>query len=157
MSMRAVSDDDLSDFFMNDPQLCLLGLSDETLVELYKTRRYSPNYGTVYMGAYIGEDLKGILKYDLFTSHCVNVHVYVSSSIHHTESVRPLVSAIKQYLIEEVDAIKAVLFVPSSCEHVHKFAPKMGFKQEGLITQCLLWRQKLVDLVVYGLDISKVK
>ncbi len=155
----AIHDDLTSDeatiFFFSDPSLAFMGLSDEELALMYTTKLYLLDDTSHYLAVRDDKNiLVCIVKYDWFTTHCVNLHMYISTKFHGTEEVRKITEIIEQYGKDHPKMLKAVLMVPSSCDQVHDFAPKWGWVQEGRITNCYKWREQVVDIVIYGLKLK---
>lgn len=142
-------------FFFSDPILILLGLSDEEMAIMHKLKKYELSEGSNYIGIQDSHDkLVAIVKYEWFTTHTINFHMYIQSKYHHTKEIKSITNFIKQYFKDTLKINKAIIMVPSSCDHIHSFAPKYGFKKEGHITNAYQWRQELVDIIIYGLDLQ---
>lgn len=152
-SITNITPEKATEFFFSDPALVYLGLGDEEMYKLAKTRQYAFQDGCEYLGVYENDTLQCIIKYNWFTTHCINFHMYMRTNLHHSESLKNMARTIKAYFIENVPVTKVMLVVPSTCTHVHKFVAKFGFKQEGLLTNSYQWRQEMVDLHIYGLTL----
>lgn len=148
-----ISQKEVSNLIFNDPHLVLLGASDEDIALMYKHKEYRLADGSHYVGVKEDDELIAVIKYEYFTTHAINYHMYLASKYHHTDKPRIVVDLLKKYVVEELGIRKVLIFVPSSCDHIHKFAPKHGLKEEGRITKCYQWREQIVDIVIYGLDL----
>lgn len=149
-----VTQDDLDFFFLSDPKLVMLGVSDEEIHLMFTNGRYYMSPHSNYFGVRDDESIKLIVKYEWFTTHCINFHMYARTKDHGTGAAHKMVPVVKQYFSEIENARKAIMMVPSSCEHVLKFADKHGWVKEGCITNCYYWRQKPVDIVIMGLNLK---
>lgn len=154
LTVKNISNSEITQFFLNDPKLALLGLSDEELAVLHKTGQYLNTTNSILFGVFEDDRLITIVKYELFTTHAINFHMYVKSEYHHTDKILPISDFIRK-TIKKTGMLKAILTVPSPCEHIHKFVKKFGFKEEGRITNCYQWREQVVDLVLYGLNLQE--
>ena len=155
MEIRTATQASIDRFFKEDPQLAYLGLSDEELSGMFQDETYKMNNYSTYLSVQKDDKMVGLLKYEWFTTHCINFHMYIATNMRDKRSLLPISQAIKNYCVNEIDAMKAILMVPSTCEHIHNFVERWGFKKEGVITDCYQWRQETVDLIIYGINISR--
>ncbi len=154
--IQEVTQQEASDFFFSDPKLALLGLSDEEMACMLRDGFYKLHDGSTYFKVIDSSGaILSIVKYEWFTTHCINFHMYIKSELHHTIAVKEITDLIAQYGRDHPKMMKAIIMVPSSCGQVHTFAPKYGWKQEGRIKKCYKWREQIVDIVIYGLDLTK--
>lgn len=149
-----VTEQEATEFFFSDPKLVLLGLSDEEIVEMYRTKTYELLPDTYYLSIKNeAGKIVCIVKYEYFSSITVNYHMYVSTSEqNNAELYAQIIPMIKKYGTEQ-DIHKAILIVPSTCTHVNNFAIKSGFEIEGRLKNSFQWRNSLVDLIIYGIEI----
>lgn len=153
--LNTLTESQLTTFFMEDPKLTMLSLSDEEIAEMWLNKKYIIHPLSQFVGILCGNELHCLLRYEWFTRTVINCHMYIPSKLHHTEHVRPLSEMMHKYVKEEIKAEKIVLFVPTSCDHIHKFASKWGYEKQGEIKECTLWRQLPSSLVIYALDLTK--
>lgn len=156
MEIRDVIEEEMTTFFMNDPALCYLGLPDRVLHILYTEKKYPANPNSMYKGVYKEEVLIAIVRYELYTEISLDVHFYIATHLQHKGlalQIRDLCIAF--CLNEHPQIIKIIATVPSSCEHVQRCLERFGMKLEGVVSQCIIWRQQLVDLMFYGLPLNK--
>lgn len=156
LTVSDVTQDEITAFFLSDLNLLILGVSDEEIHLFRTTGQYPMSPSSNYLGIRSSEgELMAVVKYEWFTTHCANFHMYVQSKLHGTPKVTELCNLIRQHFEEMEYAHKVILMVPSTCEHVIKFAPKHGWVKEGCITKCYFWRQQPVDLVIFGLNLKE--
>lgn len=155
--MIQLTQQQLDEFFFSDPKLVMLGLSDEEMHYMTTNKHYYMAPGSGYLGVNDPKSgqLIGVIKYEWFTNIAINFHMYIRSELHGTSDVTYVANEARNHFEADEWCRKVLLMVPSSCEHIMKFAPKHGFKKEGYITQCYFWRQQPVDLVIFGLNLKE--
>ncbi len=152
--IKDVTHDVAAKFFKNDPKLAYLGCADDVLVELYHSESYSPNELSQLKGIYYDNRLIMLFKYEPFSQVAYNCHFYLSSSLHGTGIFNEVVKELKAWMKKEHPQITKILVMsPSSCIHVPAVVGKYGFIKEGHLTNAMIWRQQLVDLLIYSLEI----
>src|SRR5574343_168996 len=125
----------LDEFFLSDPALCYQGLADHELAYLY-------------------DDLLLVLCYSAFSDICINIHPYLKTIYQHTEMFGDIQDILRKYFIENTQVKKIISMSPSPCKHIIKTCERYGFKYEGMIKQSTTWRQEIVDVIIYGLDVK---
>jgi hypothetical protein len=156
IELKEISLKDVNDFFKNDPQLAYLGLSDMALDYLYHKGTIIVSDEALLFGVYSDNELIAHLQAEPWSDVCVNMHMYVSTKLHHSGTIRQVKDQMIKYLLDNTRYSKAVLFIPSACPHVIEVAKAFGLNHEGTISNCMVWRQKVVDMVIYGLDIKRI-
>ncbi len=147
---------DISDFFHNNPILAYLGLSDEAVTQLYNTGEYVMLPDSLYLGAYSDDDiLVGVCKFENFTSMCINSHYYISRDEKYKGCNKEIASLVYKWCIENTRAAKLIIMVPETCSHILKARKFFGWKYEGTIKKCLIWRKELVDIKIFGLELKR--
>ena len=154
LNLRPVSPQQVTEFFLNDPTLICLGMPDDEMVILHETGMY-PCEGTNIDGVYDGDTLIALNKYEYFTRETINMHFYLSSSLHGTRKLDEIFKYMKNYYETETELLKVLFMVPSPCAHIHGVAKRYGFKQEGHLTNCFRWRQELVDITIYSQKLNR--
>jgi RimJ/RimL family protein N-acetyltransferase len=142
---------DISSFFFKDARLVYLGATDEAMYNMFKKGEYVLEPDSQYIGIEEDGQLIAVVRYEYFTAQCVSMHMFMNSKFHTTTKPTEGVELLKTFITQTLGINKVILMVPSSCIHIHKFAKKHGFVKEGTITSCYKWRQKMVDLVIYGM------
>lgn len=151
-----ITEEIATEFFLSDPRLAFLGISDEELHMLHTNKHYSFLDNSHYVGVLKdGKDLVSILRYEYFTPQSINQHMYINSNYHHTSVPHEVAQFLLNYAMNTLKIYKIITLIPSNCPHALSFGLKHGFKKEGVITNCFQWRQQLVDLVIYGLDLPR--
>ena len=151
-SLKGVSKEEVKEFFKNDLNLCYLGLGDQYLAQLYYNDVYACDKDAHMDGVYVDNELAAIFKYDYFSKICLNIHFYLKSKYHNTGMLRKMAEFI--YPIAKSRGItKMVTMVPHTCPHVLEAMEGLGWNKEGTITKCQEWRQKIVDLIIYGKEL----
>jgi RimJ/RimL family protein N-acetyltransferase len=145
--------DRISAFFFGDPKLVYLGCTDETMFEMFQKGEYNLLPDSQYVGIEENNKLIAVVRYEYFTDQCVSMHMFMNSEFHVTDKPTQAVNLLKTFIKEDLEIDKVILIVPSSCVHIHKFATRHGFEQEGCIKKSCKWRQEMADLVIYGMSL----
>lgn len=153
--VKTTTIDEVSDFFLKDDKLSYIGLPDNDLVSLINTGKYVPNPISFYQGIYESDELITFVKIEYYTEVAANVHMYISSKLHGTGRSKEIGNFLIDWFTHHTDFHKLIVMAPDCCIPVHKTALKLGFKKEGHITKALRWRDKLVDILVFGLELDK--
>ena len=151
-----ITQDQMTEFFINDPALCYLGLADLDLHRLYETKQYYPRENTKYIGVLHDGKLVSLVCIELFTEQTLTVHFYIPTILQKKGLALRVQKLLYNYFYGKYPfIIKIVTPVPSPCEHVQRCAERFGMVLEGRITKCMKWRSELVDLLMYGLEIKR--
>lgn len=145
----------MTEFFINDPKLCYMGLCDDDLVTLHETKKYVPHPLSLYKGICEGDDLIAVIKFEKFSDTAVNIHLYISSKLHGKGKTIEITDLVCKYLKDTTDMKKVLIMTPRSCVHSCKAAEARGFILEGTITSGCLWRNKVEDVLIYALSIER--
>lgn len=155
LEIRNVTKQEIIDFFISDPRLCEMGLSDVEIVTLQETREYLIKPNSTYHGVYDGDRLLAVSKSEWFTNETLCFHLYVTricSSEYRAKDIHNLIIN----TIKEFNKIsKVICMVPSTCRHVSMAVISWGWELEGRIKNSITWRHKLVDVLIYSLDLNK--
>lgn len=156
MLLIEISQQRITDFFLNDPKLALSGLSDEELNYMRQHECYPMAADSTYLGIFLEDQLVAIVKYEMFTTHSINFHMYIKTELQKTNQVEKIVKKVKEHFEALPNILKALIMVPRSCLHVIEFAKKWGWILEGTLSNCCLWRQKIDDIIIYGLMLKEI-
>lgn len=152
--IKDITNEDIAKFFLEDPALAYMGLTDDFLVGLYYNRDYAPAENSLFKGFYLGEHLVFVFKYELFTPICLNIHCYLNSRLHHSGAFGDIQGMLKGWTRENYPDIKKVIaMTPEPCKHIEAVCLKFGFKKEGHLAKAMIWRKELVDLLIFGMEI----
>lgn len=155
-TIEDLTDGQITEFFINDPLLCYIGLPDNELAALYYTKKFVPDVQSIFKGIFNGKnELICIVRYEQYTTIAVAVHFYLSSKEQKKGIALEIQKFLYDYFIETTDMLKVITMVPSSCEHVIKCAETFGMKLEGRLTKSIVWREEIVDLLCYGLELKR--
>ena len=157
LEIKVITLEQLNKFFKGDPALCYLGLSDQSLDHLYHNDTVVIDSSAVLYGVYIDNILSCCVQSDYWSDICTILHMYVPTKRQRQGVFRKVQELLQAYLKEHTGYRKALIYIPSACEHVIATAQAFGLKHEGTITSCMTWRQKTVDLVIYGLELYEVE
>jgi hypothetical protein len=153
-TIKEICNSRIANFFLDDPTLANMGLSDEFLAELYYNKEYTPKDNSQFKGFYLGDDLVFVFKYEHFTPVCLNIHCYLSSKLQRSGAFNDIQKILRDWTKENYPNItKVICMTPSSCPHIEAACLKFGFKKEGHIEKSMMWRQKLVDILIFGLEL----
>ncbi len=149
--------EEVDKFFLEDPALVYMGLSDEEITQLYTEKEFQIDTFHNFLKVYDNEELIGILKFEWFSPIAISIHLYIHSWHQHKNKFIATRKPIGEYFKKHYPFLtKALCFVPEPCEHVHRALPKLGFIEEGRIKNSASWRQETVDVRVYGFDTREV-
>lgn len=156
MELKTITCRTFCNYLKKDPNLCYISLPDEALDYLYHTGYWKQSPGTKILGVYLEGELICCVRYARYTQVSADMHFYLATHLHKTGTLRKIQERLRAYFLEyEKWATKVFIFSPSSCLHVHQALISIGFKQEGCLTNCLIWRQKLVDILVFAQYVNK--
>ena len=157
ITIKDVSESELTDFFINDPKLAYLGLPDNDLVNLFYHHKYVPNSISFYKGVFEDDRLICPFKIEFFTETTANLHLYLCSDLHKTGKIKEVEKEIRRWFLEETYFQKVLIMAPETCDHVHGTAEYFGFVVEGRLTKAVRWRKELVDVIIYSDNIREDK
>lgn len=154
LSIKELNNKQAAAFFLNDPKLAYLGCADDVLIDLYYSQDFNPHEMSHLKGVYNDDQLVMVFKYEPFSHLAYNCHFYLNSALHGTGMFKAIVSFLKNWMKENHPDIKKILVMsPSSCIHVPAVVGKYGFIKEGHLTNAMIWRQQVVDLLIYSLEL----
>lgn len=153
MNFKELTEEQISDFIVNDPKLVYIGLNDNELVYIQENKKYRLTPYSYYIGIEEKDEVVCVLKWEYFTEHCVSIHPYVASKYHGKGMLTKIYDFLWSHFTEQTEIKKVIAFVPDSCNHTIKACEKHGFKKEGHISKCHMWRKELVGVNIYGLDL----
>lgn len=153
-SIKEVTNEVAAKFFLSDPRLAYLGCADDVLVKLYHEKNYEPNELSTLQGIFQNDQLIMLFKHERFSQVAMNCHFYLHSMMHGTGMFKDIVAFLIDWMHKNhPDIVKIIVMAPSSCTHVPAVVGKYGFIKEGHLKNAIVWRQQLVDLWIYSLDI----
>jgi RimJ/RimL family protein N-acetyltransferase len=154
MEIGDITLEQVTKFFLADPALCYLGLSDDDLVSLYENKCLHPiNSTVVFKGFYDDGTLVSVLKYEWFTYETVNIHFYISTHLQRKGMSKVIGELICKYFKDSVGAKKIIILIPHTCVHTLGATEKFGMIEEGRLTKSLTWRKELVDIVIKSINL----
>jgi len=151
MIITVIDSDVVKEFFLADPKLAYLSLPDAALVDLAKNK-YEVYSNERLIGFYSDNKLIAVGRYESFTDCAVTYHLYINSALHGTPVLNEI-NEIAHDFLRKLNYKVAVVFTPSSCVHVHKAAEKRGYALNGRIPNGQIWRQQLVDTLIYSKEL----
>lgn len=149
-----LTEQEISDFFMSDPRLAYLSLSDEDLHFMYNNKAYKVKENSAYGGVYENDKLILVFKWELFTSITITFHMYLLYDLHSTGVLSKIKDKLIDFFRESTSFQKALVPIPSCCTHVIKASEKMGFVHEATIKDSATWRKELVDILYYSIKLK---
>ena len=152
MIIRKITLEEYNDFFKKDPKLCYLGLPDQSLDYLYHTGSVIIGERSVMYGLYDEAQLICCVQLDPWTEIATVCHFYLSTDYREKKRFRRINEMLINYLLEHEQYKKYIVYVPSACKHVIRTAKALGWDYIGTLTNCYIWRQEVVDLLIYSED-----
>jgi L-amino acid N-acyltransferase YncA len=156
MELIPVTKEQITAFFMADPELCMQGLCDADLVHMHKHKEYELHKNSVYIGVKENCDIIAILKYERFTELALNIHIYTHTWLQHKGTMVGIRKTILDYC-ETQPVNKLIIMAPEPCTQVIKAALRYGFKNEGQLTKVTMWRNQIVDLILFGYNLREAE
>ena len=128
MIIKEINNKETSDFFLADPDLCVMGLPDGHLYYLSKFGKY-PSFPeeTVY-GLYEEDNLIAVVMFEEYNKDTLAMHFYLSTNHLRKDVVVRFYSIVEDMLIKNYSHTKVSVFIPESCVHVQKAVQAIGFK-----------------------------
>ncbi len=155
MELRDIDEQQATEFFINDPALAYMGLSDNCMNELYYNKKYIFSPNSRYMGVFNEENMVGLFKYEAFSEVAIVGHMYVAYSFQKKGNNPAIWKTVHDYLVKNTEILKVITAVPEPCTHVQKAGEKIGFVLEGTIKKACVWRKEIVDLLFYSNDLNR--
>lgn len=143
----------VTEFFQNDPALCILSLHDSDLVSLYKTKQLNERPKSKWHGIYHGDELIATVRTEKYTDDIVITHMYVSTEYRNQGLLKYLYTDLVAHLLDHTQYKKILVPVPKPCQHVVQAITKLGFELKNTIPKALTWREQIVDLLHFERDI----
>lgn len=154
MKFKQLNEQEISDFIINDPKLAYMGFSDTELTAMYQNKKYPLAPGSYYVGIEDDKELIAILKWEAFTEITLNIHLYIASKYHGKGVLKDVYKFLYSHFLKETNIKKLLIMSPDCCPHTCKAAVKMGFKLQAQLANTMMWRQQLVGINIYSLDIE---
>lgn len=157
MKFKEVTEQELTAFFLSDPKLIILGLPDEELVYLHENKEFKCHPGSMFIEILEDDGTSvGVVRWEFFTQISIVIHVFLRSKYHGSNKLGEIYQFVYKHLQTNTNIRKVIAFISSSCIHVIKAVEKHGFKKDGSIPNCLIWREKVVGIEIYSVDIEEV-
>ena len=157
MYIKPIDTKQVHEFLHSDPNLCYLALPDSALDQLYHTGEWKISDAVGLLGVFNEEDkVVCFIRYEPYTTVSVYLHMYVTTVLHKTGAIRRIKEILREYLHKHNPELQRAFFmVPGCCEHVIGACKALGLTQEGELKDCLVWRQKLTDILIFAEYIYK--
>jgi L-amino acid N-acyltransferase YncA len=121
-----------------------------------KHKEYELHKNSVYIGVKENCDIIAILKYERFTELALNIHIYTHTWLQHKGTMVGIRKTILDYC-ETQPVNKLIIMAPEPCTQVIKAALRYGFKNEGQLTKVTMWRNQIVDLILFGYNLREAE
>ena len=95
------------------------------------------------------------MKLGYFTWQALNLHFYLGTRHQKKNKMKEAYKVVENYIRDNKEQRKVVIYTPSSCKHAQNMVQYLGFELEGTIKSSMLWREKLVDLMVFGVLVKE--
>ena len=155
MKLQDITQDQLTEFFLNDPPLCYLGVDDDTLAALYHDKKYPISELSFFQGVWENDVLVAVMRFEKFSELAVSCHTFLGTPFQGKGIGQKVKEVVYEYLRDTTPFTKAITMAPAPCIHVMKTVEACGFVKEGVLTNCVTWRTKVVDLHIYALEIKR--
>lgn len=155
MEIGKISIETTTDFFLKDPQLCLLGLPDDYLGYLGTFKKFPETPGEDIYGIYEDNSLVAIVMFQEHSKTQIAMHYYLSSNHLRKDIVVRCYSAVEEMLRNNYDHKEVLVQVPASCPHVMEVISNIGFTFNEIIQDGVVWRGKKENLHCYTTKINQ--
>ena len=156
MKYKELTEQEISDFIVNDPKLVYMGFADKELQYMYENKKYHLHPDSFYIGIEKDDVLIGILKWEYFTQNAISVHPYISSKYQGQGLSKEMSKFVCAQLVKDTQIKKVVAFIMEPCEQAIRAVKACGFILQGHVTNCTYWREKLTGVYIYGIDLEQV-
>lgn len=153
MQFKELTQKEISDFLINDPNLAYMGLPDTDLAHMYEHKEYVLHPGSFYIGIEKEDTLIGILKWEYFSDVAITVHPYISSKYQSKGLAKEMAIFVKEHLMKNTEVKKVLAFIMEPCEPAIRAVQACGFQKEGFISKCTKWRNELVGMYIFGTEV----
>lgn len=148
MKLKSLTNKEVIKFLKDDPLLCERSLPDDALKDL---NNYHLPAGLNTFGIYNNKNIMlGMVFWSQFTETSISMHLFITSQ-HHGKG---LGDRVVQFLLvhwQNTPGIYNILrMIPKVCIHVIASAERNGFKLEGCLTDGVIWRNNVTDLLIYS-------
>lgn len=154
MDFKELTEQEISDFIVNDPGLVYMGFTDKELMYMYENKKYLLHPQSHYIGIVKDEVLIGILKWEYFTDVAITVHPYISTNYQGKGLAKEMSRFVTEHLLKNTEIKKVMAFIGDSCEPAIRAVKACGFFQEAFIDKCQVWRQQLGGVYVFSLNLE---
>lgn len=154
--VRELSQNEIKDFFINDPTLCAMGLPDSDVLYIEQNNDYYFPEGSTGVGIFDNDELICVFRYDPYTPIAVNVHIYLKSSLQGKHLTYSYGGILVRYVLANLPHVsKIVIHCPKTCETTWKVIQHGGMKLEGVQKNAMVWRGQVTDLLIFGKEIKQ--
>ena len=115
--------------------------------------QWLPTFDEIYLKIYDDDIVYGIFILSKFVDKTYFAHIAVLPEYWGTNVSMEAARAGIKMVQEKTDITKLVATCPERCDYVSNFLYRLGFKKEGQIKDSITFQDKLMDLMLYGLDI----
>lgn len=156
INTKEITVEEFEEFLLNNPKLMKVGLPDIDLNSMiHRGKLESGNNSNVLLIGSFDEnkDLKLVCCCHPYSQVVVNIHPYLSSSEQCRGNTDFYFTELVKWFRENTKQLKFLFTVPSPCVHVIKTMTKIEASLSGFIPNGGIWRNKLVDLLLFTFDL----
>lgn len=154
LKLEEVTEQEATEYFLKDPELCYMALPDHDLVSLYNEKKWYKSPSSHLLGVKVDGELIFLMKYEFFTPVAINVHFYLKTKLRDTGIFKDIEKLIALWIYNQTTVRKVLAMTPITCPRIAHVCEKFGLKKEGHLTKTIKWRNEIVDLLIYGLDLE---
>lgn len=159
MRFKEITNEGLTQFFLSDPDLLTLALPDDEIIHLYEHKEFVCDTGSNFIEVVDNENNSiAVIRWEYFTQIAIVVHIYLKSIYQHRQQgdkLQEIYDLMYNHLITNTKIRKVIAFATSTSPQVIKAAERYGFVKEGSLKNAVVWRNKVVDLEIYGLILAE--
>jgi RimJ/RimL family protein N-acetyltransferase len=104
-----------------------------------------------YLSVQHNNELVGMFELKEFNKIMYEGHIYMLPE--YGKLGVNAIKAAKEYLSETTNFLKIFTTVPMECNHVHRLLQKAEFEMDGVMSNSIIYNDRLQDLVLYSTNI----
>lgn len=153
--IKLITLEDFNKYCLDNKRLCWQGLSDQSLDYLYHLGSVILPKDSSLVGIYLNNELICVTQFDWWTDRTGILHVFLKTQYQKSDILIKIKKELRLWLLTYTKWKKLIVITPLLCRHARMACKRMGFTLEGQITKSYVWRQKVTDLLIFGLNLEE--
>jgi RimJ/RimL family protein N-acetyltransferase len=152
-TIESTEDFELIKELMTDEKLFKASMPDEEF-QLLEEGYWEPNPDYDYVVVYKDNSPLGLVRYSRISNITVDAHHQLLSKYWGQDEIKNIDNLFVHYLLEFTGYRKIMVRIPTDCTHTLKAAAKLGYQIEGVLTDAVIWRNRLNHIVIMSKSIN---